>query len=142
MKLMLSEKEARQFSPLTMAFLGDSVYELWIRSAITAEGSTAVKNLHNRKIRLVCASFQARAAERVTLTEEERAVFLRGRNATGNTVPKNMSAADYRKATGLETVCGYLQLSGQTERLDALMTEIWNMQEELLLLNSDKNIKE
>ncbi len=137
-KRILPEKEARQFSPLTLAFLGDSVYELWIRSAITMQGSTPVKNLHGRKIRLVCAFYQARAAERLMLTEQEQAIFQRGRNAVGNSIPKNASAADYRKATGLEAVCGYLQLCGRTERLDELMTAVWNMQEEILQMEENK----
>ncbi len=135
MNFNLSEKEARQFSPLTMAFLGDCVYELMVRSAIVEAGSTPVGNLHSAKIKLVCAGFQARAAERLLelFTEEEQSVFRRGKNATGNTVPHNASPADYRKATGLEAVFGYLQLSGNTQRLEALFSVIWDMREELLL---------
>jgi len=128
---ILSEKEARQFSPLTLAFLGDSVYELMIRTAITEQGNTPVKNLHDAKIRLVCAAYQARASERVNLTEEEQAVFQRGRNAV-TTIPKSAAPADYRKATGLEAVFGYLHLTGNTERLETLFREIWDMQTEIL----------
>ncbi len=135
MNFQLSEKEARQFSPLTMAFLGDCVYELMVRSAIVEAGSTPVGNLHSAKIRLVCAGFQANAADFLLeyFTEEERAVYQRGRNATGNTVPRNASPSDYRKATGLEAVFGYLQLSGNTQRLEALFAAIWDKREELLL---------
>ncbi len=137
----LSEKEARQFSPLTLAFLGDSVYELMIRTAMTMQGNTAVKNLHDAKIHLVCAAYQARASERVQFTEEEQAVFQRGRNAVSpNAVPKSAVPADYRKATGLEAVFGYLHLSGNTGRLEALFQEIWNMQTDILEKN--KNNKE
>ncbi len=134
MNFQLTEKEARQYSPLTMAFLGDCVYELMVRSAIVEAGSTPVGNLHSAKIRLVCAGFQAKAADALmdSLTEEERSVFQRGRNATGNTVPRNASPADYRKATGLEAVFGYLQLSGNTQRLETLFAAIWDMREELL----------
>ena len=128
---ILSEKEARQFSPLTLAFLGDSVYELMIRTAIAEQGNTSVKHLHDSKIRLVCAAYQARASERVTFTEAEQAVFHRGRNAV-STIPKSAVPADYRKATGLEAVFGYLHLSGNTERLEMLFLDIWNMQEEIL----------
>ncbi len=129
----LSEKEARQFSPLTLAFLGDSVYELMIRTAITMQGNTAVKNLHDAKIHMVCAAYQARAAERLQFTEAEQAVFQRGRNAVSNSaIPKSAIPADYRKATGLEAVFGYLHLSGNTERLELLFLEIWNMQEDIL----------
>lgn len=134
MGIQFTEKDARQYSPLTLAFLGDGVYELMIRSAIVASGNAAVKNLHTAKIKLVCAQFQARAAERLldTLTEEERAVYMRGRNATGNTVPHSATPADYRKATGLESVFGYLHLMGNTERLEQLFAAIWDMREEIL----------
>ncbi len=132
--MVLTEKDARQYSPLALAFLGDSVYELKIRSAIVERANMAVRNLHTAKIKLVCAPFQAKAAERLMddFTEEERSVFMRGRNATGGTVPHNASPAEYRKATGLEAVFGYLHLTGNTERLEALFSAIWNMQEEIL----------
>ncbi len=135
MNFHLSEKEARQYSPLTMAFLGDCVYELMVRSAIVEGGSTPVGNLHSTKIKMVCAGFQARAAEHLQelFTEEEQSVFRRGKNATGNTVPHNASPADYRKATGLEAVFGYLQLSGNTDRLETLFSAIWDIREELLV---------
>ena len=128
----LSEKEARQFSPLTLAFLGDSVYELMIRTQMTLQGNTSVKRLHETKIQLVCASYQARASEHLPFTEEEQAVFQRGRNAvSNNAVPKSAVPSDYRKATGLEAVFGYLHLSGNTERLEVLFQQVWNMQEEI-----------
>ncbi len=134
MKYHMTEKEARQHSPLTMAFLGDCVYELFVRSKIVEAGSTPVGNLHSSKIKLVCAGFQARSAEYLLeqFTEEERSVYQRGRNATGNTVPHNATPADYRKATGLETVFGYLHLCGKEERLEELFSMIWDMREELL----------
>ncbi|MBR4101270.1 MAG: ribonuclease III [Oscillospiraceae bacterium] len=143
MNFQLSEKEARQFSPLTMAFLGDCVYELMVRSAIVEAGSTPVGNLHSAKIKLVCAGFQARASEALLeqFTAEELSVFQRGKNAAGNTVPRNATPADYRKATGLEAVFGYLQLSGNTQRLEALFSAIWDMREELLLQNQEKTTK-
>ena len=134
----LSEKDARQFSPLTLAFLGDSVYELMIRTKMLMQGNTAVKHLHNAKIQLVCAFYQARVSERLTFTEEELSVFHRGRNAvSSNAIPKNAVPADYRKATGLEAVFGYLHLSGNTERLEILFDQIWNMQEEILKNNKE-----
>ena len=134
----LSEKDARQFSPLTLAFLGDSVYELMIRHALTVQGNTPVKHLHDAKIHLVCAAYQARAYERLTLTEPEQAVFQRGRNAVSTSaIPKSAVPADYRKATGLEAVFGYLHLSGNTERLESLFQEIWNMQTEILKNNKE-----
>jgi ribonuclease-3 family protein len=137
--MQFTEKIARQYSPLTMAFLGDSVYELMVRSRIVEQGNTPVRNLHTAKIKLVCAFYQARAAERLSFTEEEQMVFLRGRNATGNTVPRNATPADYRKATGLESVFGYLHLTGNTERLNALFEAVWAMQEEILQLEKRNN---
>jgi ribonuclease-3 family protein len=140
MNFQLTEKEARQYSPLTMAFLGDCVYELLVRSAIVSAGSTPVGNLHDAKIKLVCAGFQAKAADALMdrLTEEERSVYQRGRNAAGNTVPRNASPADYRKATGLEALFGYLELSGDTQRQQTLFAAIWDMREELLLQMKNK----
>lgn len=128
----LSEQEAKQYSPLTLAFLGDSVYELMIRRAMIAQGNMPVKNLHDAKIRLVCASYQAVASDRLVFSEQEQAVFQRGRNAvTASAVPKSAKPADYRKATGLEAVFGYLYLSGNSQRLIELFEQIWNMQKEI-----------
>lgn len=129
----LNELEARQYSPLTLAFLGDSVYEILVREAIVREANTPVRKLHSAKIRLVCAAFQAKAAERlmVSFTEEELAVYHRGRNA-GGSPSKNADPADYRRATGLEAVFGYLQLMGQNNRIDELFQLVWDMREELL----------
>lgn len=128
----LSEAEARQYSPLALAFLGDSVYELLVRSAIVREANTSAQKLHNAKIRFVCAAFQARASERLadTFTENELAVWHRGRNA-GAHPPKNADPADYRKATGFEAVFGYLHLMGDTERIQELFNFVWSMREEL-----------
>lgn len=129
----LSEQEARQFSPLTLAFLGDSVYEFMIRTAIVKQGNTAVSNLHNAKIKLVCAFYQARVSEKLVFTEQEQAVFQRGRNSVNTSaIPKSAKPADYRKATGLEAVFGYLHLSGNMQRLEKLFEQIWNMQAEIL----------
>ncbi len=129
--MLLSEQEARQFSPLTLAFLGDSVYEFMIRTAIVKQGNTAVHKLHNAKIKLVCAFYQARVSEKLIFTEQEQAVFQRGKNAV-STIPKSAKPVDYRKATGLEAVFGYLHLSGNTQRLEELFQQIWNMQAEIL----------
>lgn len=130
---VLPEQQARQYSPLTLAFLGDSVYELMIRWAMVAQGNTTVRQLHDAKVRLVCASYQANASDRLAFTEQEQAVFQRGRNAvTANSIPRSARPADYRKATGLEAVFGYLYLSGNSERLRELSGQIWDMQGEIL----------
>lgn len=128
----LTEAQARQYSPLALAFLGDGVYELMVRSAILQEANTSVQKLHSAKIRLVCAAFQARAAERLqeVYTEAELAVYHRGRNAGGNP-SKNADPADYRKATGFEAVFGYLHLMGDAERIQELFSMVWSMRNEL-----------
>ncbi|MBQ9695223.1 MAG: ribonuclease III [Oscillospiraceae bacterium] len=133
-----TEQEARQYSPLTLAFLGDSVYELLLRDSMVRMDNRPARDLHAAKIRLVCAAFQARAADRLHFTPEEEAVYRRSRNATGNTVPKHASAADYRKATGLEAVFGYLHLCGDRQRIEALFGQIWEMQDELLPESTEK----
>lgn len=129
----LSEPEARQYSPLTLAFLGDSVYEIEVRGALTAQANCPVKRLHSEKIRYVCAAFQARAAVYLQeqFTEAESAVYHRGRNA-GGTPSKNADPADYRKATGFEAVFGYLYLIGDQQRIETLFQSVWENREALL----------
>ena len=129
----LPEAEARQYSPLTLAFLGDSVYEIEVRGALTLQANCPVKRLHTEKIRYVCAAFQARAAEylQTVYTEEELAVYRRGKNA-GGTPSKNADPADYRRATGFEAVFGYLYLMGETERIRTLFGCVWEHRESLL----------
>ena len=129
----LTEAEAKQYSPLTLAFLGDSVYEVLVREAMLREANTPVRKLHSAKIRLVCAGFQAKAADLLdsVLTENELAVYHRGRNA-GGTPSKNADPYDYRKATGFEAVFGYLQLMEQTERIQMLFGIVWEHRESLL----------
>ncbi len=133
MNQYLSEKEARQYSPLTLAFLGDSVYETMIRETLVKAGNIPVRKLHEQKIRLVCAGFQARAFEMLVplLSEQELSVAKRGRNAE-SIPPKHADPADYRKATGLETLFGYLYLMGDRKRLEDLFQMIWNGQENFL----------
>ena len=127
-----TEAEARQYSPLTLAFLGDSVYEIMVRQAVTERANAPVRALHQEKIRYVCAAFQAGAADRLlpSLTEAEAAIFRRARNASLSP-PKNADPADYRRATGLEAVFGYLQLTAQFSRISELFDSIWEMRDEI-----------
>ena len=122
----LTQAQARQYSPLALAFLGDSVYEIMVREQLVLEANQPAAKLHEKKVKLVCAEFQAQAAQRIIplLTEEELAVYKRGRNAN-NTVPRHASAQDYHKATGLESLFGYLHLMGADQRLEALFAEIY-----------------
>ena len=112
----------RLLSPLDLAFVGDGVFELLCRELLLQGGSCPVKKLHQRKTELVNCQAQARALEKLWpwLSEEERAVALRGRNAHVGHVPKNARIADYHGATALEALFGWLYLGGETQRLREL----------------------
>lgn len=131
MNLKLTEREVNQYSPLSLAFLGDGVYDLLVRERILQMANLPAAKLHSIKVERVCAEYQSRAVDVImpVLTEKEQAVFKRGRNATGNTVPKHSSTADYRRATAVECLFGYLHLIGDTERIKELFELIWNMEE-------------
>lgn len=121
-KEFLSEREANSYSPLTLAFLGDSVYDTLVREHLLRMANMPVAKLHSMKIRLVCAEFQSGVYDILAekLDERELSVLKRGRNATGNTVPKHADAVQYRRATALECLFGYLFLVGRYERLNEL----------------------
>lgn len=131
MERKLDEREVNQYSPLALAFLGDSVYEKLVREKILLAANLPVSKLHTLKVSRVCAEYQSAALDKIlpVLDEKETAIVKRGRNATGNTVPRHSSTADYRRATALECLFGYLQLLGRTERIDELFQIIWNMEE-------------
>ncbi|MCR4638880.1 ribonuclease III domain-containing protein [Ruminococcus sp.] len=124
----LTEREANSYSPLTLAFLGDSVYDTLVREHLLRQANMPVAKLHSAKIKLVCAEFQSKAYDIAAekLSEHELAVLKRGRNATGNTVPKHADAAEYRRATALECLFGYLYLTGENERIRELFELIIN----------------
>ena len=115
----LSKAEAKQYSPLTLAFLGDAVYSLLVREMLLKTANRPTNALHKESIKLVNANCQAEMIKKILpeLTEDEEAIFKRGRNAHSGHVPKNQSDADYRYATGLETLYGYLYLIGDFERI-------------------------
>lgn len=115
--------EINTLSPLTLAFLGDSVYEMFIRTKILSGGNRPANELHKIAVGYVKAKAQSNAAHKIfdMLTEEELAIFKRGRNTNIHTVPKNADMADYRHATALETLIGYLYLKGESERLLQLL---------------------
>ena len=123
MDTLLQEGQTPQsLSPLTLAFVGDGVYELLVREHLVAQGNCPVRKLHSRKVELVRCQFQAQALERLwpRLTGEEQEVALRGRNAHVGHVPKNANVADYHGATALEALFGYLYLGGEVSRLREL----------------------
>ena len=120
-----SEIDIRTYSPLTLAYIGDAIYDLVIRTIVVERGNRSANNLHKKTVTYVNARVQARMIDALEeeLTEEEAAVYHRGRNAKSYTSAKNASIIEYRKATGLEALCGYLYLQGQQERMLYLIRE-------------------
>ncbi len=116
---------AEQYSSLVLAFMGDAVFELFVREKLVREANRPVSILHGASSALVKAQTQARMIKKLKnrLTEKEYGIYKRGRNAKSNTVAKNASIKDYRRATGFEALLGYLYLDGQRERLAELMEE-------------------
>ena len=116
------KQKPKLLSPLTLAFVGDVVYELLVREKIVQVGSMPTKRLNALKVELVRASAQAIVYDVLEpmLTEEEHDILKRGRNSHTGSVPKNGSVADYRKATGVEALFGYLYLKKDNERLQLL----------------------
>lgn len=112
-------KDIRSFSPLTLAYIGDAVYEIVIRTIIVEKGNAPVNKLHHKASSLVKAVAQKAAMEKILplLTKEEEAVYKRGRNAKSYTSAKNASVIDYRIATGFEALMGFLYLTGRNERM-------------------------
>lgn len=113
------EIDIRTYSPLTLAFLGDCVFEIIIRTVVVERGNRAADGLHKTKSAIVNAGMQAKLAEVLLpeLTEEEQGFYRRGRNAKSYTSAKNASIGDYRKATGLEALYGFLYLTDQMDRV-------------------------
>jgi len=137
---MITEKPDAQFvkqlSPLVLAFVGDAVFNLFIRSRLAMKKKESAHRMHVRAISYVKASAQSRIISSLhdRLTEEEKEVFRRGRNAKSATVPKHADVLDYRRATAFEAVLGYLYLLGMHERLD----EILNMAAEIIEQEGEK----
>lgn len=115
----LPVQDIRTYSPLTLAYIGDSIYDLIIRTMLVEKGNSQVNKLHHRASALVKASAQREimAAIEPLLTEEERGYYKRGRNAKSFTSAKNASIAEYRIATGFEALLGFLYLTDQTDRI-------------------------
>ena len=115
----LGDVDIRTYSPLTLAYIGDGIYDLVIRSVVVGRGNTKAGKLHQTTSQLVKAHAQSEMMHAIEpeLTEEESDVFRRGRNAKSPTMAKNATMADYRRATGFEALMGYLYLSHQMKRL-------------------------
>ena len=119
----LSEDKAAQVAPLTLAYIGDSVFDLYVRTKYALNSQKNAGKLHSMSIRLVNARAQAEFARRwmERFTEAEADIFRRGWNAKSPSPPKNMSIADYKYATAMEAVIGYLYLSGQMARVNEIL---------------------
>nr|WP_294665989.1 ribonuclease III domain-containing protein [uncultured Blautia sp.] len=119
----LKDRDLRTYSPLTLAYIGDGVYELVIRTVLVKKGNCPVNQLHKKASSLVKAGTQSKMMEALEpiLTEEELAVYKRGRNAHSPTMAKHATMADYRRATGFEALMGYLYLKEDYSRIVELV---------------------
>ena len=121
-KPVSAPEDINRISSLALAHVGDAVYELLVRSWLCKKEPGRVSDIHARTVEYVNASAQAAAAERIidALSEQERSVFKRGRNAKVNSVPYNSTIAEYHYSTGLETLFGWLYLNGDEKRIEEL----------------------
>ena len=120
--IQLPDDQIRGISSIGLAHIGDGVYELLVRTWLCAHGKATGRGLHRATVELVCAPKQAALSEKILplLTEEEHAVFKRGRNANAPSIPQQASRAQYQQATALEALFGWLYLSGRRERINEL----------------------
>lgn len=122
----MEQEQIHEISSIGLAHMGDAVYEVLVRAWLCVHGKATGKGLHRATVALVCAPEQARRAERILpeLTEEEAAVFRRGRNAHVHSIPQNASRSEYQEATALEALFGYLYLKGRRERINDLFVKM------------------
>ncbi len=127
-RLSLSDCNTKDLSPLTLAFVGDGVYDLIVREELVCDANRPVGELNKLKVEKVRCQSQAKLIKELEpfLTEEETDVYKRGRNAHTSHTPKNASVADYHSATGLEALFGYLYLSDRIERIRELLQKVKN----------------
>ena len=120
------KKKPEEYSPLLLAYIGDAVYEVFIRTNLIKRGNLPVNELHRLSKHYVSAAAQSEIVKKLEdrFTEDELRIFKRGRNAKPGTVPKNADVGDYHRATGFESLVGYLYLKGAFERLYELLSEI------------------
>lgn len=116
----------KSLNPLSLAFIGDAVFELFVRDQIICQNRCAVNKLHKRSVEKVCCQSQAEYVEQLFphLTDEEKDAFRKGKNSHTKNIPKNATLVQYHNATGLETLFGYLYLKGKIERLRELFNII------------------
>ncbi|MDP4133149.1 MAG: ribonuclease III domain-containing protein [Bacillota bacterium] len=121
--------DVKNYSPLVLAFIGDAVQTMYVRSRLVAKGPHKVNELHKECSEFVKASAQCRAVHGLMeiLTDEEIQIFKKGRNAKSESVPKNADVTDYRHATGFEALLGYLYIQGKEERLLELLEKAYSI---------------
>ncbi len=137
----MTKQEIKQLSPLGLAYIGDGIYELMTRTRMIKRGNMPVNKLHRLTVSVVCAASQSASMELLLnrLSEEEEAVYRRGRNAHSGHVPKNADLQAYRRATGLEALFGYLYLCGEMVRLHELYEIIWQGLPDGLFSSEDRD---
>lgn len=133
--------DAKKYSPLALAYIGDGVYDLIVRSVVVEKGNSRVHKMHRQTAEIVKAESQAKLMRLLEkeLTDEERSIYKRGRNAKSATAAKNASIVDYRVATGFEALIGYLYLDDRMERLLALVKRGMELTKEM---ENEKNSAE
>ena len=122
----LSISDVKMLNPLVLAYVGDSVYDTFVRTLLVSGGYGQVAKLHKMAIEFVKAKAQADTLEKIseTLTQDEQDIVRRGRNTKSGTVPKNADLIDYKHATGFEALIGYLYLTGQIDRLMEVIRKV------------------
>ena len=122
---MEKELDIREYNIKTLAYIGDAVYELYVREYLVKNSREVANKLHRKTIKYVSAKAQEYIMNNIyeLLTQEEKEIYKRGRNASSNTVPKNTDVVVYKKATGFEAVIGYLYFTKQKRRLDDIIRE-------------------
>lgn len=126
MRFIDKDVNAKQLSPLNLAFIGDCIYEILVREMLVTNANRPVNDLHKESVKFVSAKAQTEAFEKIKgiLTEEETAIYKRGRNAKVGHSPKSASEGEYHCATGVEALFGYLYLTEQTDRIKELFSKI------------------
>lgn len=141
----IHEVDIRTYSPLTLAYIGDGIYDLVIRSLIVARGNTRAGRLHSNTSRLVNAHSQSMMMEYLlpVLSTDEETVYRRGRNAHSPTMAKNAAMGDYRRATGFEALMGYLYLANRFDRmLDLVGIGLEGLEKEKLISGENRRGRE
>ncbi len=131
-RLLDDKCDPMQISPLTLAFVGDGVFDLMVRERLVCSANAPVGSLNKQKVDIVCCKSQADIMNILLpqLTDEELAIFKRGRNAHTAHTPKNATSSQYHSATGFEALWGYLYLKGDTDRLNELFDKAGIFQQE------------